>query len=81
MDILKLIIIFTVIAIVMKRGKPIYTAVLVGSIASIFLFGIGVADTLNALRLGDIWKRYNIFGTSILHDIFFSENVGKKRCL
>ena len=52
MDIIKLIIIFTVIVIIMRMNKPLHISVLFGSIATIFLYGIDINEILQALRIG-----------------------------
>lgn len=52
MDIIKLIIIFTVIIIVMRLNKPIHVSVSVGALATILLYKIDFIDILNSIKIG-----------------------------
>lgn len=78
MDILKLVIIFAVIVIVMRMDKPIYIAMLVGSLATIFLFGIGLGDSLSLVRLG-ILGRDTIYLVLAFYTITFLQRMLEKR--
>lgn len=52
MDILKLVFIFTLIVAIIKLKKPLHISVLLGSIATILLYGINFTEIIQALRYG-----------------------------
>ena len=78
MDILKLILIFAVIVLVMRMDKPIYIAMFVGSLATIFIFKIDLRNSLNLVRLG-IFGKDTINLVLAFYTITFLQRMLEKR--
>lgn len=78
MDIFKLIVIFFVILIVMKLNKPLYISILFGSIATIILYGIGIGEIVNALKLG-IFGKSTVYLVLAFYSITFLQRMLEKR--
>jgi len=78
MDIFKLIVIFFAILIVMKLNKPLYISILFGSIATIILYGIGIGEIVNALKLG-IFGKSTVYLVLAFYSITFLQRMLEKR--
>ena len=46
MEVVKLIVIFAIIIIFIRKGKPLYISILIGTLATSVLYGIGIFNTL-----------------------------------
>lgn len=78
MDIVKLIIIFAVIIFVMRSNKPVAFSLIVGGLATILLYGLGINDIFISLREG-ILGRSTINLVLAFYSITFLQRMLEKR--
>ena len=78
MDLVKLLIIFSIIVIVMRLNKPLYFSITAGSIVTIFIYKIGIGNLFPTVLMG-IFGQATIDLILAFYSITFLQRMLEKR--